>query len=73
MTHRPALQRSDGEVARIVEVPVCELLDPARLVEDEQVRDGRRLLIPAFRVAAAKTPSRQVAQPRCRSLRGCAP
>jgi 8-oxo-dGTP pyrophosphatase MutT (NUDIX family) len=53
-THRPALRRSDGEVARIVEVPVRELLDPARLVEDELVRDGRRLLVPAFRVAGVE-------------------
>jgi 8-oxo-dGTP pyrophosphatase MutT (NUDIX family) len=48
---RPSLRAADGEVARIVEIPIRDLLNPSHLVESEQVRDGRPLIIPAFRVA----------------------
>ena len=48
---RPVLTPSDGEVARILEIPVGDLLDPARLVSTERVRDGRTVRVPAFRVA----------------------
>lgn len=48
---RPATHPADGEVARILEVPLAELADPSRLVESERERDGRLLQIPAFRVA----------------------
>ena len=43
----PVLSPSDGEVARILEVPVDELLDPARLT----VRERRDYSLPAFHVA----------------------
>ena len=46
--HRPELRPSDGEVARIVEIPIRELLDPSTLVERQWERDGRSLLVPAF-------------------------
>jgi 8-oxo-dGTP pyrophosphatase MutT (NUDIX family) len=47
---RPALEASDEEVARILEVPLLTLMDPTCLVESERQRDGRLLTIPAFRV-----------------------
>jgi 8-oxo-dGTP pyrophosphatase MutT (NUDIX family) len=47
---RPALTPVDAEVARIVEVPVDELLDPARLVHSARERDGIPLAVPAFDV-----------------------
>jgi 8-oxo-dGTP pyrophosphatase MutT (NUDIX family) len=48
---RPSLRAADGEVARIVEVPIRDLLNPAHVVESEMRRDGRTLVVPAFRVA----------------------
>jgi 8-oxo-dGTP pyrophosphatase MutT (NUDIX family) len=48
---RPQLSASDGEVARILEVDVDDLLDPAHLVFTERTRDGIALTIPAFQVA----------------------
>jgi len=48
---RPALTPVDGEVARILEVDVDQLLDPARLVWLRRERDGVRLKVPAFDVA----------------------
>jgi len=47
---RPPLTASDREVARILDVSVDELLEPARLVALERVRDGRRTVVPVFRV-----------------------
>lgn len=48
---RPRLLPSNGEVAEILEIPVDQLLEPASLTEPERVRDGRRLVTPAFSVA----------------------
>ena len=48
---RPALSAADGEVARILEVAVDDLLDPARLRHSTRERDGLALTIPAFHVA----------------------
>jgi 8-oxo-dGTP pyrophosphatase MutT (NUDIX family) len=48
--HRPALTPADGEVARILEVPVDDLLDRTRLTAVERERDGRRLVTPAFQI-----------------------
>lgn len=51
MVHaRPAMRPADAEVARILEVPLDALLDPARLRTEERVRDGQALLIPGFHV-----------------------
>ncbi len=47
---RPAFCAHDGEVARILEVPVADLLDPASLGFDEQLRDGVHYDIPFFHV-----------------------
>jgi 8-oxo-dGTP pyrophosphatase MutT (NUDIX family) len=45
---RPALQPADGEVARLLEVSVDALMDPARLVVRPLTREGRRFDAPAF-------------------------
>jgi 8-oxo-dGTP pyrophosphatase MutT (NUDIX family) len=49
---RPALAPSDAEVSRILVVGVHELLDPSRVTWSELARDGGRLTVPAFHVAA---------------------
>jgi 8-oxo-dGTP pyrophosphatase MutT (NUDIX family) len=48
---RPALTAADGEVARILYVPIEDLLDVGHLRAVERVRDGIALLVPAFHVA----------------------
>ena len=48
---QPALAPSDGEVARILEIAVDDLLDRSSLVTAERERDGRRITVPAFVVA----------------------
>jgi 8-oxo-dGTP pyrophosphatase MutT (NUDIX family) len=48
---QPRLTASDHEVARILDVPVQELLDPARLATVTRTRDGRRIAVPTFQVA----------------------
>jgi 8-oxo-dGTP pyrophosphatase MutT (NUDIX family) len=45
---RPRLTASDGEVARILDVPLDELFKPARLVTLERLRNDRVTAIPAF-------------------------
>ncbi len=52
--HRPSLCPSDGEVARIVEVRVRELVERANFFETEQTREGRTLIVPAFHVAGVE-------------------
>jgi 8-oxo-dGTP pyrophosphatase MutT (NUDIX family) len=51
MPRRPTLQAADGEVARILEVAIAELLDRRSLVSADRVRDGRPIAVPAFRAA----------------------
>jgi 8-oxo-dGTP pyrophosphatase MutT (NUDIX family) len=51
---RPALTPSDGEVARILEVAVDELLDPSRLVTTKRERGGHVIVVPAFHVAGSE-------------------
>jgi 8-oxo-dGTP pyrophosphatase MutT (NUDIX family) len=46
----PALTPSDGEVARILYVPVAHLLDASRMRAVERTRDGVALLVPAFHI-----------------------
>ena len=48
---RPVLTPSDGEVARILEVGVDELLNPEHFVTTERDRDGFARTVPSFRVA----------------------
>lgn len=50
---RPPLVPAGGEVARILDVAVDDLANPARLVSFERERDGQRLLVPAFRIGDA--------------------
>jgi 8-oxo-dGTP pyrophosphatase MutT (NUDIX family) len=45
---RPALHASDGEVARILEVPLDRLIDPACVVWRTSKRDDRDVAVPAF-------------------------
>ena len=45
---RPALRPADGEVARILEPSLDELLDASCVRLTERARDGRTLTIPAF-------------------------
>jgi 8-oxo-dGTP pyrophosphatase MutT (NUDIX family) len=47
---RPALRPADGEVARILEPALDELLDANCVRSTERARDGRTLTIPAFHV-----------------------
>ena len=51
---RPDLHPSDGEVARILEIPVGDLMDPARIVWRNATRDGRAFDFPAFHVDKAE-------------------
>ena len=51
---RPALTPADGEVASILEVPIGELVDPARQVTTTRVGEGRDLTVPAFRVGGVE-------------------
>ena len=48
---RPQLTPSDGEVARILEVSVEELLNPRNFVTTQRHRDGVAFSVPAFRIA----------------------
>jgi hypothetical protein len=49
---RPRLTPADGEVAHILEITIDELLDPRAVRRVERERDGVRLTIPGFHVAA---------------------
>ncbi|MGH9143637.1 MAG: NUDIX hydrolase [Vicinamibacterales bacterium] len=51
---RPQLTPSDGEVARILEVSVEELLDGEHFVTTERTRDGLSFVVPAFRIAGVE-------------------
>ena len=51
---RPQLTPSDGEVARILEVSVAELMNPEYFVHTERERDGVTFRVPAFRVHGAE-------------------
>jgi 8-oxo-dGTP pyrophosphatase MutT (NUDIX family) len=44
----PALAPADTEVARILEIAIDDLSDPARLVTIERKRDGVVMRVPAF-------------------------
>ena len=51
---RPSLAPSDGEVARILEPAVDDLLAPSCMRATERTLDGRTRTIPAFHVAGAE-------------------
>jgi 8-oxo-dGTP pyrophosphatase MutT (NUDIX family) len=46
----PALAATEGEVARILEVPVDDLMAQGSVVTTERERDGDRIAVPTFRV-----------------------
>src|SRR5215831_1729348 len=48
---RPALSPADGEVERILEVPIDMLTAPGCVTDTTRERDGRRVVVPAFCVA----------------------
>jgi 8-oxo-dGTP pyrophosphatase MutT (NUDIX family) len=47
---RPAFMPAEGEVARILDVDVDELMAPGAVVSTSRERDGHRIVAPAFRV-----------------------
>jgi len=52
---RPRLAPSDGEVARILDVGIDELLDPSRVATVRRVRDdGVAMEVPAFHVGSVE-------------------
>ena len=51
---RPILTPSDGEVARILEIGIDDLMDPAHFVTTDRERDGVTLTVPAFAVAGVE-------------------
>ena len=51
---RPQLTPSDGEVARILEVSLDELLNPQHFVTTERRREGLAYAVPAFRIAGVE-------------------
>jgi len=48
---RPSFSPADGEVARILDVAIDDLLAPACVAMIARERDGRPMRVPAFRVA----------------------
>lgn len=48
---RPALRPADGEVAKILNIPLDELASPSALIETTREREGRRIEAPAFSIA----------------------
>jgi ADP-ribose pyrophosphatase len=51
---RPALMPSDGEVARILEVSIDDLLRPSALLHTERTRDGVAFTAPGFHLAGVE-------------------
>ena len=47
---RPAWTAAQGEVARVLEIPVTDLLDRNCLASNERNRDGQQIHVPAFHV-----------------------
>jgi 8-oxo-dGTP pyrophosphatase MutT (NUDIX family) len=54
LRRKPTWTPSDGEVARILEVRLDDLLNPSSVRETERARDGRVLRTPAFHVAGVE-------------------
>jgi 8-oxo-dGTP pyrophosphatase MutT (NUDIX family) len=52
--NRPAFAPADGEVARILDVAVDDLMAPGAVVSTARERDGQLLTVPAFRVAGVE-------------------
>jgi 8-oxo-dGTP pyrophosphatase MutT (NUDIX family) len=50
----PAMSPSDGEVARILEIDIDDLLTPSCVVRTTRERDGRTVMAPAFRAGGVE-------------------
>jgi 8-oxo-dGTP pyrophosphatase MutT (NUDIX family) len=51
---QPTLAPEGGEVARILEIAIDDLLDRSCLVTAERERDGRPMIVPAFAIAGTE-------------------
>lgn len=51
---RPSMHPSDGEVARILELDIDELMRPSAFRVTERMRDGRTLVVPGFHLAGVE-------------------
>jgi 8-oxo-dGTP pyrophosphatase MutT (NUDIX family) len=51
---KPALHPADGEVARILEIGLDELVAPGSISTRESTRDGRPLVVPSFQIHGAE-------------------
>ena len=51
---RPAMSPADGEVARILEIGVDELLTPSSVVQTTRERGGHAVVAPAFRAGGVE-------------------
>lgn len=51
---QPSLTAADGEVARILEVAIEDLMNPRHLVRNTRTRDGFVLSVPAFHIAGVE-------------------
>jgi 8-oxo-dGTP pyrophosphatase MutT (NUDIX family) len=54
MDERPALYASDGEVARVLEIPISQLMDPRVVAWQTVARDGEAIRVPAFHAEGAE-------------------
>lgn len=50
----PAMSPADGEVARILEIDIDELLTPSSVVRTTREREGRTIMAPAFRAGGVE-------------------
>jgi 8-oxo-dGTP pyrophosphatase MutT (NUDIX family) len=53
-TRRPDFAAADGEVARIIDVPIDHLMTPAAMILTTRERDGHKAVVPAFSVAGVE-------------------
>ena len=51
---QPSLTAADGEVARILEIAIEDLMNPDHLVTNTRTRDGFVLSVPAFQIAGVE-------------------
>ena len=54
MDQRPALYAADGEVARVLEIPVAELMDPRAFAWRTMERDGEAIRVPTLHAEGAE-------------------
>ena len=54
MDERPALYAADGEVARVLEIPIAELMDPRAFAWRTMERDGEAIRVPTLHAEGAE-------------------